>query len=55
MHFIPLARVFDVAEYRVTGSAYVALAILVGVVVPLMDGPRKAWFVVTGLGTALIL
>lgn len=55
VHFIPLARVFDVAEYRVTGWAFVALAILVAALVPLLDGPRQAWFVVTGLGSALIL
>lgn len=55
VHFMPLARVFDVAEYRVTGLAFVALAILVSTLVPLLNGPRQAWFVSTGLGAALIL
>lgn len=55
VHFLPLAGLFDVPRYRVTGGALVALAVVTFAVVPTLSLPAGAWQALPGFGAALVL
>lgn len=55
VHFFPLARLFGVPRYRLTGGALVAVGAAALVAVPALDLPAGAWQAVPGFGAALVL
>lgn len=55
VHFFPLARMFRIGMYDVTGTVLVLLALVTMTVVPVADLPPALWNVVPGVGAAIAL
>jgi hypothetical protein len=55
VHFLPLARLFDVPLYTITGVMLALGALLAAIVLAFAGLPEAAWFIIPGVLSAFVL
>ncbi|MGH3631877.1 MAG: hypothetical protein ACRDRL_31110 [Sciscionella sp.] len=55
IHFFPLARLFHLRMYYVTGWLLVLIAVATMVIAPLLQAPAALWQMAPGFGAAIVL